>query len=98
MLEGPLTATVTGCTVTLVEPVAVLERTLVAEIVTAPDGAVDGGVYRPEEEMVPLVEFPPVTPLTAQVTPWFEFPVTVAVYCDVCPTYTDDAPDTLTVS
>jgi hypothetical protein len=41
---GPLTATVTGCTVTPAEPVAVLESKLTAEIVTAVDVVTVGAV------------------------------------------------------
>jgi hypothetical protein len=33
-------------------------------------------------EIVPTVVFPPATPSTLQLTPVFELPVTVAVYCD----------------
>ena len=35
--------------------------------------------------IVPFVEFPPVTPPTCQVTSVFEFPVTAALNCCVCP-------------
>src|ERR1700751_2933557 len=41
-------------------------------------GTADGAVYRPEVEMVPCVESPPVTLLTCQVTAIFVEPVTVA--------------------
>ena len=44
-------------------------------------GTAEGAVYRPEVEMVPCVESPPVTPLTCQVTAVFVVPVTVAVNC-----------------
>jgi hypothetical protein len=43
-LAGPLTATEIGTTVTLMEPVVVLDKTLTAVIVTTEEGAVDGGV------------------------------------------------------
>jgi hypothetical protein len=49
------------------------------------DGAAEGAVYRPELEMLPAVALPPVTPLTDQVTPVFEVPVTVAENCCVFP-------------
>ena len=49
----------------------------------------DGAVYRPEVEIVPSVEFPPVMPFTDQVTAVLEVPLTVAVNCCVCPTWTD---------
>jgi hypothetical protein len=46
-------------------------------------GNVAGAVYRPAAEIVPVVEFPPVTPFTCQVTAVFVVFVTVAVNCNV---------------
>jgi hypothetical protein len=46
-------------------------------------GKAAGAVYRPAAEIVPVVEFPPVTPLTCQVTAVFVVFVTVAVNCNV---------------
>jgi len=40
-----------------------------------------GATYSPEVEMVPLLEFPPVVPLTCQVTAVLEVFSTVAVNC-----------------
>src|SRR5262245_42220999 len=45
---------------------------------------VEGGVYKPEVEMVPIVELPPTTPSTSHVTPVFVVPETVAVNCCFC--------------
>jgi len=53
------------------------------------DGKDCGAVYSPEEEIVPLTEFPPATPLTPQFTPLELAPVTVAVNCCVWPSGTD---------
>src|SRR5579872_5983174 len=53
------------------------------------DGKDCGAVYSPEEEIVPLTEFPPATPLTLQFTPLELAPVTVAVNCCVWPSGTD---------
>ncbi len=51
-------------------------------------GRVAGAVYSPEVEMVPTVALPPAVPLTAQVTPVFVVPVTLAVNCCVEPVLT----------
>src|SRR5262249_10550657 len=45
------------------------------------EGTAGGGVYRPEEDMVPVVAFPLGTPLTLQVTPWSDVLETVAANC-----------------
>jgi hypothetical protein len=42
-------------------------------------GTVAGAVYKPVVSIVPTVEFPPVTPLTCQVTDWFVLPFTTDV-------------------
>src|SRR5713101_7416141 len=52
-------------------------------------GTVAGAVYRPAVEIVPTVEFPPVTPFTCHVTAVLLLPVTVAVNCCVVLTTTD---------
>jgi len=44
-----------------------------------------GGVYSPPALMVPTLALPLLTPSTAQVTAVFAVPVTVLVYCCVCP-------------
>src|SRR5208282_6440485 len=46
-------------------------------------GMADGAVYRPLVEIVPHVEFPPVTPFTCQVTVVSVAPVTVTANCAV---------------
>lgn len=48
-----------------------------------------GAVYRPVEEIVPVTEFPPATPLTLQFTALELAPVTVAVNCCVWPSGTE---------
>src|SRR5690242_8776164 len=71
-------------TVTVDVANAVLSAELVALTVTVDGlGGVAGAVYKPLEEMVPAVEFPPTTPFTAQITAVFEVLVTVAVNCCV---------------
>src|SRR5436190_8435048 len=45
---------------------------------------VEGGVYKPEVEMLPTVELPPTVPSTSHVTPVFVVPETVAVNCCFC--------------
>ncbi|MBK5295267.1 MAG: hypothetical protein JJE04_26770 [Acidobacteriia bacterium] len=65
--------------------------TLVTAIVTvAGEGKLDGAVYSPLAEILPLVELPPATPFTAQVTLVLEFVlVTAAVNCFVPATRTE---------
>src|SRR5213083_2650499 len=46
--------------------------------------AVEGGVYKPEVEMVPTVELPPTVPSTSHVIPVFVVPETVALNCCFC--------------
>jgi hypothetical protein len=43
-------------------------------------------VYDPALLIVPTVAFPPATPFTDHVTPWFVLPVTLSVNCCICPT------------
>jgi hypothetical protein len=63
--------------------------TLVALTVTFDEeGATAGALYVPLLETVPMVELPPVTPLTLQTTEVFELPVTVAEYCADAPSTT----------
>ncbi len=62
----------------------VLSALLVAVTVTFEvDGTFVGALYSPLVLMVPIVEFPPVTPFTFQVTEVFVVLVTVAVNCFV---------------
>jgi hypothetical protein len=92
-LEGE-TLTVTGggaggCTVTVAVPDAEGLATLTARRVTlAGLGTAAGAVYKPEAEIVPLMESPPAEPLTLQVTLVFDVPATVALNCFVCATGT----------
>src|SRR5258708_28940934 len=46
--------------------------------------AVEGGVYKPEVEMVPTVELPPIMPSTSHVIPVFVLPETAALNCCFC--------------
>jgi hypothetical protein len=72
---GDITATVTDADI----PVFAWET---AVIVTGPElGTVAGAVYRPEVEIVPTVELPPVAPFTSHVTAVLEFPDTTAANC-----------------
>jgi hypothetical protein len=45
-------------------------------------------VYNPVLSIVPTVVYPPATPFTDHIAPWFVLPVTVAVNCCDCPTIT----------
>ena len=49
-------------------------------------GADAGAVYKPDEETIPTVEFPPEKPLTSQLTEVFVVPETEALNCCDCPT------------
>lgn len=67
-------------TATETEAVSEVSAWLAAMMVTlAGLGIVAGAVYMPELDMVPTVEFPPVTPFTDQVTAVFVEFETVAV-------------------
>src|SRR5205814_3224191 len=46
--------------------------------------AVEGGVYKPEVEMVPTVVLPPTMPSTSHVIPVFVVPETVDLNCCFC--------------
>jgi len=60
--------------------------TLCAVMVMVPDGAVIGAVYEPDEEIIPVAEFPPTVPLTSQFTLVLVAPDTEALNCCDCPT------------
>jgi hypothetical protein len=47
-----------------------------------------GALYRPLEEIVPVVVLPPVTPLTCQVTALLDWPLMVAENCCMVKTST----------
>jgi hypothetical protein len=51
------------------------------------DGTLAGAVYKPEEETIPTVEFPPRTPFTIQFTAVLFVADTEAVNCCDCPTW-----------
>ena len=50
-----------------------------------------GATYNPKEEIVPVAEFPPITPFTSQVTLGFGVQVELAVNCTAFPGRTDTA-------
>ena len=54
---------------------------LFAITATVPDGMVGGAVYNPDDEIVPMVEFPPTTPSTVQITRVSLVPDTEAMNC-----------------
>jgi fumarate reductase subunit D len=57
-------------------------------VTTFGTGGTAGALYNPVLSIVPSVVFPPATPSTDHVAPWFELPVTLSVNCCVCPTIT----------
>ncbi len=80
----------------------VVSATLIAAMITPAVGEVEGGtttmlpegnapgaVYKPSAVIVPTFELPPAIPLTVQVTPVFDVPLTVAENCFVCKSCTD---------
>jgi hypothetical protein len=68
--------------VTVAAALLVESAALVAVIVTVPGlGMADGAVYRPDVEIVPTCEEPPVIPLTLQTTAVFDVFETAAVNC-----------------
>ena len=75
----------TECTAAVIVTVALAElveaKALCAVTVTVFVGALDGAVYKPAEEIVPTVEFPPAMPPTSQFTAVLVVPVTAAVNC-----------------
>ena len=59
--------------------------TLTARMLTVDgEGTVPGAVYKPVDEIVPTLEFPPLIPFTCQVTLVSAVFSTVAVNCTVC--------------
>jgi hypothetical protein len=81
-----VTETLTGMvSAKLALPDLVRSATLVAAIVTvAGEGKLDGAVYNPLAEILPLVRLPPATPFTDQVTLVSEFVLaTAAANCIV---------------
>jgi len=60
--------------------------TLRAVMVMVVDGATVGALYKPDEEIVPVVELPPLFSLTSHLRPLFVVPDTEALNCSDCPT------------
>jgi len=82
--EGGEIVTLTGETVrvTLADADLVVSALEIAfTVITRSLETLAGATYSPEVEMVPLLEFPPVVPLTCQVTAVLEVFSTVAVNC-----------------
>ena len=79
-IEGKLgKITTSGPIVALALPVSAGLAAAIAVMVTpAGLGIVAGAVYEPIAEIVPVVEFPPATPFTCQVTLAFTLPTTEA--------------------
>src|SRR5207248_2682594 len=72
---------------TLALALLLVSATLCALTVTVEgDGTAVGAVYRPAEETLPTVGFPPAVPFTSHVTAVLVVPVTVALNCCVNPT------------
>jgi hypothetical protein len=67
----------------MAEAETVASAALTAVTVTLGPGIVAGAVYRPPDEIVPLVELPPAAPFTCQLTFEFVVPETIAVNCCV---------------
>jgi hypothetical protein len=93
-LPLPDAPAVAGAMVTCAVPVRVESAEETALMVTvAGEGTVAGAMYMPIAEIVPTVEFPPLTPLTRQVTAVFVEFATVAVKaCEPVPAVTVDVP------
>src|SRR5579864_4859106 len=60
--------------------------TLCAVIVMLPGRAIVGALYKPDEEIVPVVELPPIFLLTSQLSFLLLVPDTEAWNCSDCPT------------
>jgi hypothetical protein len=83
-LAGDIEMDVTAVTVTAADADLAGSAILVAETVTVADeGTIDGAVYNPLVEIVPIVEFPPAIAFTDQVTPELVALLTMAVNCFV---------------
>jgi hypothetical protein len=63
-------------------------RLAACTVTTLGAGGTAGAVYIPVLSTVPTVTYPPATPFTDHVAPWFVLPVTLAVNCCACPTTT----------
>ena len=89
-----------GFTVTCAVPVRLeLAAEIAVTVTVAGEGTTAGAMYCPEDEIVPTVEFPPVTPFTCQLTAVFVEFMTVAMnICVPVPATTAAVPGvTLTV-
>jgi hypothetical protein len=79
---GEIPITIPPVSMTMADAVAVLSALLDAVTVTVGgEGIALGAVYKPLEEIVPSVAFPPATPPANHVTLLFEVPVTIAWNC-----------------
>ena len=88
-LSGEIdTDTESGLTETKALADAVDWAALRAVTVIEPEGTDPGAVYRPDDEMVPTIEFPASVPLTSQLTAVLLVPETVALNCCECFTST----------
>lgn len=83
---GETLTTMSSCSAMVADALAAGSATLVAVIaIVAAAGRTAGAVYKPVAEIVPSVELPPAVPFTAQFTPVFVVPLTLAWNCCVCP-------------
>lgn len=83
---GETPTTISSCSVMVADALAAASTALAAEMLNVVDvGRTAGAVYSPVPEIVPNVELPPATPSTAQLTPAFVVPLTLAWNCCVCP-------------
>jgi hypothetical protein len=81
---GEMPTTMSSFTVTTDEALTSDSALLEAVTVTLADaGILTGAVYKPAEEIVPALTFPPTTPPANHVTLVFEAPVTLARNCCV---------------
>lgn len=92
--------TISLAIVTLAESLTLVSAALVAVIVALVfTGSIEGALYCPLAEIVPVSALPPTMPLTAQVTTEFVVPVTVAWKFTLAPsTAVAPAGETLTTT
>ena len=81
---GEIATTIPSVSVTTPDAVALVSALLDAVMVMLEgEGMTLGAVYRPVEEIVPALAFPPASPPANQVTLLFDVPVTIAWNCCV---------------
>ena len=79
---GEIPITIPPVSVTMADPMAVLSVVLDAvTVMVGGEGIALGAVYKPLDETVPTLAFPPATPFANHVTLLFDVPVTVAWNC-----------------